>query len=143
MRLVVLERARIDDPDAGEGEAGLFLEEGDVLDEAEGEGMLATVQHARIEQAVDIGGFHRPISDTALGARNFDGRLEPVHAPRAGAHDLDVKPALLSGLEQSARNLVGANAERARIPRDEHLRAHACASLRRASSFASSSMPTT
>jgi hypothetical protein len=79
MRLVVLERARIDDPDAGEGEAGLFLEEGDVLDEAEGEGMLATVQYARIEQAVDIGGFHRPISDTALGARNFDGRLEPVH----------------------------------------------------------------
>jgi hypothetical protein len=65
MRLVVLERARIDDPDAGEGEAGLFLEEGDVLDEAEGEGMLATVRHARIEQAVDIGGFHRPISDTA------------------------------------------------------------------------------
>ena len=82
---------------------GLAFEERDVLDEAEGEGMLAAVQHAGIEQAVDIGGFHRPIADTALRARNFDGRLEPVHAARAGAHDLDVEAALLGGLEQSAR----------------------------------------
>jgi hypothetical protein len=143
MGLVVLERARIDDAAILEGEPGLAFEEGDVFDEAEGEGMLAAFEHAGIEQAVDIGWLHRTVADAALRARNFDGRLEPVHAARAGAHDLDIKPALIRSLEQSARNLFGANAERARVPRDEHPRAHACASFNRASSFASSSTPTT
>ena len=116
MGFVVLERARIDDADAGEGEPGLLLEERDVLDEAEGERMLAAVQHAGIEQAVDIGGLHRPVADTALRPRNLDRRLEPVHAARAGAHDLDVEAALLGGLEQSARHLFGADAKRTRDP---------------------------
>src|SRR6476620_5412826 len=141
MGLVVLERPRIDDADAGEGEPCLLLEERDVLDEAEGEGMLAAVQHAGIEQVVDIGGLHRPIADTALGPRNLNRRLEPVHAARAGAHDLDIEPALLGGLEQRSLHLFGAAAKRTRVPRDEHPRPPASASFRRASSFASSSMP--
>ena len=113
MGLVVLERAGIDDADAGEGEAGLLLEERDVLDEAEEEGMLAAFEHAGVEQAVDVGRLGRPVAYAALWPLDLDGRLEPIHAARAGAHDLDVEPALLGGLEQSARHLVGADAQRA------------------------------
>src|SRR5262245_21560624 len=140
MSLVVLERAGIDDAAILEGEPGLLLEERDVLDEAEGEGMLATIQHAGVKQAVDIGRLHRPVADAALRPLNLNRRLEPVHAARAGAHDLDVKFALLGGLEQSACDLPGTDAKRARVPRNEHPRPHACASFSRPSSVASSSM---
>ena len=111
MGLVVLERAGIDDADAGEGEAGLLLEERDVLDEAEGEGMLAAFEHAGVEQAVDIGGLGRSVAYAALRSLDLDRRLQPIHAARAGADDLDVNPALLRRLEQSARHVVGADAK--------------------------------
>ena len=74
---------------------------------------LAAFEHAGVEQAVDVGGLGRPVTYAALWPLDFDGRLEPVHAARAGAYDLDVEPALLDGLEQSAGHLVGADAERA------------------------------
>ena len=113
MGLVVLERAGIDDADAGEGEPGLLLEERDVLDEAEEEGMLAAFEHAGVEQAVDVRRLGRPVAYAALWPLDLDGRLQPIHAARAGAHDLDVEPARLRCLEQSARHLVGADAQRA------------------------------
>ena len=105
--------------------------------------MLAAFEHAGVEQAIDIAWLHRPIADVPLWPLDLDGWLEPIHAARAGTDDGDIKPARLCGLEQGARNFVGADAKRARIPRDEDARAHACASLSSASSFTSSSMPYT
>src|SRR4029078_3714232 len=113
MRLVVLERAGIDDANASEGEPRLFLEEGNVLDEPEGKSMLAAFEHAGVEQAVDVGDLHRSITDTALGALNLDGRLEPINAARSGAHNLKEEPARLQRVEQTMGDVVGADAERA------------------------------
>ena len=117
MGLIILERAGIDDADAGKGEPGLVLEKGDILDKTEEQGMFAAFEQAGVEQAVDV--------LTAWPARR---RCAPLGA------DLDASaPAstcrasrcarsrrrgrALSGLERSARDLVGAYAERAKIAR--------------------------
>ena len=140
MGLVILERAGIDDAAILEGEAGLALEEGDVLDEAEIELVLGAFEHAAVEQAVDVRSLHRAVADAALGPLDLDQRLEPIHAAGAGADDVDVEVLGLDRLEQRPRHLVGANAKGACVPRYEHAR-HACASFNRASSRSSSSMP--
>jgi len=99
------------------------------------------LEHAGVEQAVDIGDAHRAIAGAAFVGGDFDQRLEPIHAARARAHDLDLSPSLFEGLAEGARDLLGADAERTGIAGDEDAGAQLCASFTRASIFASSSLP--
>ena len=129
MAFVVLEAAGIDDAAAIEGEARLALEPGNVVHTAERKPVLGAVEHARIEQAIDVARLHRAIADAAFRPLHLDQRLEPIQPTRARAYDLDLSSALLEGLAEGARDLLGADAQRARIARDEDARGHACASF--------------
>ena len=144
MRFVIFEAARIDDAAILEGEPRLALEPWIIVDDADAETVRLAVEHACIEQRVDIVRLDRPVADPALVGRDFDQRLQPIHAARAGADDLDVEAARSSkALQKRMRDFLGADAERAGIAGDENARAHACASFTSWSSFASSSMPNT
>src|SRR6185436_7741419 len=93
MRLVVFEAARIDDAAILEGEPRLALEPGIVVDHADAEPVRLAVEHARIEQRIDIAHLDRSVADPALAGLDFDQRLQPIHAARAGANDLDIEAA--------------------------------------------------
>ena len=54
MRFVIFEAARIDDAAILEGEPRLALEPGIVVDHADAETVRLAVEHARIEQLIDI-----------------------------------------------------------------------------------------
>src|SRR5581483_10821012 len=131
MAFVVLETTGIDDAAAVEGKASLPLEPGDLLDKPVPEAMLGAVEHAGIEQTVDIARLNRSIADAALRTFHLDQRLEPIKPARARAYDLDIEPAPLEGLAKGGRDLLGAHTQRTRIARDEDTRPHACASLSR------------
>ena len=91
MGFVIFEAARIDDAAMLEGEAGLVLEERNLLDQAEAQAMRLAFEHAGVDQLLDIRRLDRPVADAALRPRHFDQRLQPIHAARAGAHDLDIE----------------------------------------------------
>ena len=59
MGFVVVERARIDDAAAGEGEAGLFLEERMLLRRADAQFVIAAAGDHRVENAVHVFKFDR------------------------------------------------------------------------------------
>ena len=77
---VVLQRQRIGDAAAGEGEACLALEEGDFRGEAMGEPVRAAGQEPGIEQGRHIRGLHRTIGHTALFGAHLDQHFQPQHA---------------------------------------------------------------
>ena len=54
MRFVIFEAARIDDAAILEGQPRLALEPGIVVDHADAETVRLAVEHARIEQRIDI-----------------------------------------------------------------------------------------
>ncbi len=128
MRLVILERARIDDAAAREGQAGLLLQPGDFVGEPVRELVLAVAEHG-IEQAVDILQRRRAIGDAALRGRNLEHRLEPMHAARAVADDPDFLAASGCGSGEHLRNLVRAAGDGGCISRHINFRAHRVASL--------------
>src|SRR5262245_49155410 len=100
-------------------------------------------EHAGVDESIDIFRADRAIADPALRAPDLDQRLQPIHAARAGSHDLGLETALLERFSECGRDLLGADAERAGIAGDVDARAQLCASLTRASSLAESSMPCT
>ncbi|MGY4455959.1 hypothetical protein ACVWZR_010619 [Bradyrhizobium sp. i1.3.1] len=118
MGAVVVERARIDHAAAGEGEAGLALQPGDLLGCAQPQ-QMRRVAGEGIEQGGHIGLGDRAERDPALRRRDLDQRLQPVHAARASPDDLDCNAALGRILLQRQRNLVGANRNRTRVAGDE------------------------
>ncbi|MFO0632723.1 MAG: hypothetical protein U0168_07735 [Nannocystaceae bacterium] len=51
--------------------------------------MIAALEHAGREQARDVRGRDRAVADAPLRRDDLDQRLEPDHAARAVAHQLD------------------------------------------------------
>jgi hypothetical protein len=90
-----------------------LLSQGMVFDEVKAELMLSAFEHAVIEQTVDVANANRSIADPAFGSRHLNQRLEPIEAAAAGAHDLNVEPALFEFLAERGRDLFRADAERA------------------------------
>ena len=88
VRHVVVERQRIGDADAREGQALLLLQVGDLFGRAEAQRMRAAVEEAGVEQAGDVLRRHRAVGDAARRRLHFDQRLEPEHAARAVAHQV-------------------------------------------------------
>src|SRR5262245_55927753 len=100
-------------------------------------------EHAGVDEPLDISRADRAVAYPALGTRDLDQRLQPIHAARPGSNDLGLEAALLERFAEGGRDLLGADAERAGIAGDIDARAQLCASLTRASSLAESSMPCT
>src|SRR4029079_13831343 len=71
MRFVVLEAARIDDAAILEGEARLTLEPGIIVDDADAETVRLALEHACIEQRIDIARLDRPRAAPAFVGRAF------------------------------------------------------------------------
>ena len=94
MRLVVVERQRIDDAAAREGQPRLPGQERDLVGRAEPALVMAAGEEAAVEQAFDVGRLHRAVGDAAIGGRHLDHRLEEIGAARAVADDLGLDAAL-------------------------------------------------
>ncbi len=79
---VVLDRHRIGDADAGEGQPLLALEIGDLRGESEGQSMRLALEEPGIEQSGHIGRSHRAVGHPSRSGLDLDHRLEPVQATR-------------------------------------------------------------
>jgi hypothetical protein len=121
---VILERQRISDAAALEGQALLVLEIGVLFRLADAQGMLGALQEARREQACDIAFANRAVGDAALRRRHFHHRLQPQHAARAIADDLDRGLRLVGFRLDRQRHFIGAERDRRRVAwdvdRDHH-----------------------
>ena len=142
MGAVILDRARIDHAAAGEGQADLPLEPRDLLGDAKPQGVRAVRDHG-VEHGGRVGLGHRTERDTPLRCCDFDHRLQPVQAARAGPDDIDGNAAARSCLLQREGDLIGADRDRAGVAGHENPQVHRCASATSASMRASSSRPTT
>ena len=130
---IVVERARIDDAAAREGQPRLPLEPGDVLGRAEPQRVRAVGEDG-VEQALGIARRDRAIGDAACRRFHLDHRLEPIEAARAGAHDLDRDLAPRRRGADRGRDLFGADRQRPGVGRNEQPQRHCCASASSASS---------
>ena len=132
VRAIIVDRLRVGDPAAREGEAGLALEEGQVVDEADAFGMVAALAQDRRHV---LGGDPR-IADPAFAALDLDQGFELEHSPRTVADDL---------APDRGGNRVGADRAGGGVGGDEHPHSAASAISRRApasSSRANTSSPT-
>ena len=123
MSAVIVERTRIDDAAAGEGEPRLPLEERDRLGDAEVQGMLVPGGDCRIEHAPRIGHGHRAIGDAARRGLDLDHRLQPIEAARAVADDLDRHASLGGGLPERLGDRVAAERDGAGVAGNEQAEA--------------------
>ena len=115
MGAVILQRARIDHAAAGEGQAGLPLQPGNVIRDTKPQGMRAARDH-RIEHGIGRKFGHRAERDASLRGRDLDHRLQPIKPARAGSDDLDFNAAFGGGQPQHQRDFVGSDRDRTRIP---------------------------
>ncbi len=139
---VVFHRARIGHAAAREGEAGLPLQPGNFIRNAEAQRMLAVAGNG-IEQRSDVGHAHRTECNAARRCRDLDHRFQPIEAARAGPDDLDRHAARVSCLHQRECDIIGADRNGTGIERNEDAEVHRCTSASKASSRFSSSRPTT
>ena len=87
VRAVILERARIDDAAAGEGQAVCCLRQG--MSSVRPSRSLCRREPERREQALGVFGLDRTVGDAARRRLDLHHRFQPVEAARAVAHDLD------------------------------------------------------
>jgi len=121
MRAIVVDRLRVGDAAAREGEAGLALEERQLLDQADAAGMIRA-------QAGYVARSDPRIADPSFRRPDLQQGFELEHAARSVADD---------ALADRRRHFVGADRDRAGIAGDED--PHAAASSIRRRAEASSS----
>src|SRR5690606_36269521 len=80
--------------------------------------VFAAGMEAGVEQARDFLLLDRAEADAAGVGRDFDQRLQPEHAARAVAHELDVDAARLCLLGNGGRGFIGAQRQRVGIARN-------------------------
>ena len=132
MGAVIGERKRVGDADAGKGQPLLARHPVERLGWAKTQAMLAGRRQACVEQRGDVRRRHGAIGDPPLRRFDLDQRLQPEHAARAVADDLDGDPATLRLLHDGSRDTLGADRKRGGIDRnkDADWRAHASAPWR-------------
>ena len=118
---VVLDRQRIGDAAARERQALLVLEVWDLVGEAVRKLVFFTVEELGLEEAWNVGRFHRAVGDAAVGRLDLDQRLQPQHAARAVADDLDLGVALLGLGGDRLGDVIGAHRKGGCIARYEDL----------------------
>ena len=125
MRHVLVEVQRIDDADSREGQALLARDVGQFVDRAQPQRMRCSLEHARLARApAAADGLDRTIADALACDFDFDQWLEPDHAARTDAHDLDGLACRLGGLLQRQRGLVGTQCQRRGVARYKYTHAH-------------------
>jgi hypothetical protein len=77
--------------------------------------MLAAFKKSSLEETCDISGCHRTIGNAAFRRGDFHQRLQPIHAARAVAYDLNLLAALLRFLFDRDSDGVGAHRQGAGI----------------------------
>jgi len=90
MGLEIIDGKRVDDAAAGKGQPNLAGEIGDLLGGPMAQRVVRAVQEAALEQARDVLGRHRPVSDAPLGGFDLHQGLQPQQAARAVAHHADI-----------------------------------------------------
>jgi hypothetical protein len=123
-RDVVGQRTRIDDADAPANQALLARQPGNLFGRAETQRMDAAGQETRGEQPGHLCRRDRTIGDATPRRGDFDQRLEPDHAARTVAHQLDGNPASCRFFADGRGNGIGAEGQRGGITRDEDRRPH-------------------
>ncbi len=79
VRDVILQRDRIDNPHAREGQPLLALEITDLFRQAEAQAMTPTSEKTSIEKRGNVGRRDRPVGDTAAHGLDLNHRLQPEH----------------------------------------------------------------
>ena len=143
MRLVVVERQRVGDAAAREGQARLLGQERDLVGRAQPALVMAAREEAAVEQALARRRLHRPVGDAALVGRHLDHRLQEIGAARTVAHDLGLDAALGEFRRDRLGDLFGAERQRAGIAGNVDARDHERTSATISSIFSSSSRPIT
>ena len=142
-RLVGVERQRVVDAAAREGQARLLGQERDLVRRAQPALVMAALEEAAVEQALHVGWLHGSVGDSAIRRRHLDHRFQEIGAARAVAHDLGFDAALLEFLLDRPGDLLGAERQRAGIGGDIDARDHERTSATISSIFSSSSRPIT
>ena len=148
MSAVIGERERVGHADALEGQALLALQPVELAHRAEPQLVSAASLEAGFEQRGDILRHDRAIGDAPLRRLDLDHRLEPEHAARAVADDLDGGAARLRFPGDGLRHRLGTDREGGGVDRHEDAdrRAHCgtphSAAMRSASTRPSSSPST-
>ena len=146
---VVVEVKWIDDADAGEGHALLRGEPVDLVDEAQGQGVVGALGEAGVQEARDVAQGHGAVAHATGCGLHLDERLKPEHAARAVAHDLGVDPAVEQASLDRGSDLIGTDGAGGTVTRHEdanHARtscARATASRMRSTSQRPMSRPST
>ena len=91
---VIVERTRIDDSAARECQASLLPQKWMFFGDSDTQFVIAAARDHRIEHRLDVAKLDRSISNAATRSRDFQHRLEPMHAARAIADDRRVELAL-------------------------------------------------
>jgi hypothetical protein len=89
---------------------------------AETKRMRFAIEKAGIEQPFDVTGRHRTVGDALAARGNFDHRLEPEQAARAGANDFGVDLATAQRRNNRPIDIVRADHERGGVARNEDTR---------------------
>ena len=108
MSAIVVDRLRIGDAAAGEGEPRLALEETKLVDEADAARMVRPGE-GRVEDRGKVGGGQAGIAHPPLLRFHFEQRLQLEHAARAVAHDSPVDAALPEQPGELGSDLVRAD----------------------------------
>jgi len=124
MAPVVVERKRVGHAAAGEDEALLPSQIGNVLDPSERLRMAATGQKPGVEQQRGVLGRQGTVTGSTFWRLDLDERLQPEKAAGAGPHDRNLEAANARLLRQSRGHGVRADGERGGIRRNEDARAH-------------------
>src|SRR5262249_36842636 len=119
MGAIVVERMRVDDAAAREGEARLPRQKWDAFGPAEMFRMRTAGEEPGVEQAPDVRLGDRAVGDAARAGLALDNRPEPVQPARAGADDFDPLLAQRRFGRDGARNVLGADRERTGVARHE------------------------
>lgn len=115
VREVVVDRQRIGDADAREGQPLLLLQVGQFIDQADARRMFAALEPAGVEQRTDLGRVEIRVADATGRRGHLDQRLQPEQATRAVADQLD-RQAARGGLgRDGTRQRLGADGQRGRI----------------------------
>ena len=92
---VIVQRQRPGDAGAGEQQALLRLQIGQLFHQAQGQGMSGWIAFQRFEHRRHISSRQRAKADTTLRAVHFQQRFQPIQATRTGALQLQRQIAFL------------------------------------------------
>ena len=90
----------------------------DLVDESVSQCVGYALEHAGVDERLDVAGSDGTVADAACGRLHFDERFEPEHAARSVTDHLDGDPLGRGHLGDPRGDLVGAHRARRRVTRN-------------------------